>query len=428
MDRNEAFAAERAEQLQAIRNYNDGIPARAERAREAADQYRAAFQQRVDDGKVRDNGDGTFTVTDPDSWDNGEVLRMQRPRGLEQEQPLAMPVSNLDESTGKAALYTMVNEWHGLGNVVPEGVTDLDEVLRLGGIAWEAIQTPALYTNPVTGRVEEVPGTFITSRSDTGAALTKNGQAVGRVYQAIQNRQLGAFLQDLVVKYDIRFLSAGATYGGSHVFIGMRLPDDVVLDLGDGVEDIIEPKLYFLGSHDGTTSNSVTVSPWRVACGNTERFNFRDAVAKWSVRHTTNAMSDDNLKEARRTLGLSVKYFGEFKSEQEQLARIDMELKAFEALAADIYAKPGAEESDRKRKNWDERHGTLVDMWGNQAAQTGKTAYSAERVFTDYLDHSAPKRVKGDKLAAARVTALLEGTDDKLKTRVHEKLLLVKAA
>jgi phage/plasmid-like protein (TIGR03299 family) len=419
IDRNEAFAAERASQIAAIQNFNSTIPDRAAAAREAADKYRADFAQRVADGKVRDNGNGTYTVTDPGSWDNGETLRMRTPRGFELEQPMALPESNLDETTGKVALYSMQDEWHGLGNIVPEGVSDLDEVLRLGGIDFEVVQVPTLYTNPVTGKVEEVPGTFTTARADTGAALSKNGQSVGKVYRAIQNRQMGAFLQDLVVRYDVRFLSAGATYGGSHVFIGMKLPEDIVLDLGDGVEDIIEPKLYFLGNHDGTARNTITVAPWRVACGNTERFSMRDAVAKWGVSHTTNAMSDANVKEARRTLGLTVKYFTEFKGEEEALARTNLAIAEFEAVIGDLWEKPAKDASKRAQDNWSERTGTLVDMWGEQVSSTGKTAYSAERVFTDWTDHVAfTGRGK-----AARATALIEGTDDQLKNKVHKRLM-----
>lgn len=420
LDRNAAFARERTDQISRINAFNEGIPGRAEDARQAAEQYRAAFDLRVADGKVRDNGDGTFTVTEPGSWDDGETLRMRQPRGFTLEQPLALPESNLDESTGTVALYSMEDEWHGLGNIVKEGITDLDDVLIAGGINWDVVQTPTLYLNPVTGQVEEVPGTFTTARSDTGAALSKNGQSVGKVYRAIQNREMGAFLQDLVVKYGVKFLSAGATYGGSHVFIGMRLPEDVVLDLGDGVEDIIEPKLYFVGSHDGTTCNRITVSPWRIACGNTERFNLRDAVAKWMVRHTTNAMSDENVAEARKTLGLSVKYFGEFKNEMESLARTDLAIAEFEAVIGDLWDKPGADASTKAKNNWDERTGVLVDMYGKETAKLGKTAYAAERVLTDWTDHVAFT----GRGAAARATALIEGTDDKIKNKVHQRLML----
>lgn len=416
IDRNAQFDAERAGQLAAIMAYNASIPARVEAAKAAAESLRADTEARVARGELIALGGDRYRVTQ--GYDRNEIWTLRTLPGVS-TQPLLLPESNLDTSTGKAALYTTTPEWHTLGNVVPEGITDLDEVLEAGGIAWLVDQSPAQFTAP-DGKLIEVPGAFVNYRTDTLAPLG----VVGRVYNPFQNRVAGAFLQDLVVKYDIKFESAGATYGGKHVFIGMRLPEDVTLDLGNGVTDIIIPFLYFLNSHDGTTSASVTVSPWRVRCGNTERFNLRDAVARWSTRHTTNALDDDRLEEARRTLNLSVKYFGDFKDEEEQLARINLQLAEFEALAADIYgAKPGAEATDTKKRNWDDRMGTLTGMWKGQAEETGKTAYSAERVFTDFIDHVAPKRVAGDKMAAARATALIEGTDDKVKNNVHARLL-----
>lgn len=424
LDRNAAFARERAAQIGAIQAWNAGIPARREAAAAAAEKMAADFAARVERGEVRDNKDGTYTALT--GWDAGEVWRTQRVPAFN-DQEMALPETNLDMSKGRAALYSMENEWHGVGNVVPEGIVDLDEVLVAGGIDFEVTLTPSLYLNPVTGKVEEVPGTFTTTRSDTGAALTKNGQAVGRVYRPIQNRDMGAFLQDLVVKYRIKFLSAGATYGGSHVFIGMQLPEDVLLDLGNGLVEAIEQKLYFIGSHDGTTSNVITVSPWRIGCGNTERFNLRDAVARWATRHTTNALSDANVKEARRTLGLTVKYFTQFKVEEEALARTDLAVAEFEQVMAEVsprlFAKPDADATDRTKANYDERMGTLTGMFGRQAGETGRTAYSAERAFTDWADHVAPKRALGGSMAAARATAIIEGTDDKVKNRMHERLM-----
>lgn len=425
-DRNEGFAAERREQIGRIMAFNEGIPGRAEAAREAAERYRSDFAQRVADGKVRDNGNGTFTVTDPGSYDNGEVLGMRRPRGFEQEQPMPMPVSNLDESAGGAALYTRVPAWHSLGTVIPEGVSDLDEVLRLGGIDFTVIKRQMRYaldeddvaaemTRPATTVFD---GQFVTLRDDTMAPLGP----VGSVFTPIQNRDAGAFLQDIVATNRVVFESAGATYGGRHVFIGMRLPEDMRLDLGDGVTDTIKQYLYWLNGNDGRTSASCTVSPWRVECGNTERFNLRDAIARWRTRHTTNVMSEENVKEARRTLGLTVKYFTEFKREEEKLARVTVTGSDIDELIKSVYELKD-DATDRQKKTWGERAGVLHSMWRGESEKLGRTGYAAERVFTDYFDHVAPRKADGDRMAAARATALVEGADDGAKTTVHRKLL-----
>lgn len=424
-DLNEAFAAERAGQIAAIEAYNAAIPERVAAAEAAAAALRKTTEERIARGELMSLGGGRYRVMT--GWDAGETWTTRQVAGI--PQPMVLPESNLDVTTGKAALYTRVPEWHGLGNVVPAGVSDLDEVLKLGGIDFEVIQVPTLYRRParrlengerIPAATVEVPDSFINVRSDTGAPLG----VVGKIYTPIQNWTAGAWLQDLVRDHGVVFESAGATYEGKHVFIGMRLPEDVELDLADGVLDIIRPYLYWMNNHDGQGKAKVTVSPWRVACGNTERFNLRDAVATWGVRHTTNATSDANLAEARRTLGLSVKYFDAFKAEEEALARTELELREFEALAAEIYPRPDSDATDRIKRAWDDRQGTLRTMYQAETGKLGKTAYAAERAFTDYYDHVAPRKVTGDKLAAARATAIIEGSDDRAKAVVHEKLLL----
>jgi phage/plasmid-like protein (TIGR03299 family) len=425
-DLNAAFAAERTEQIGKILAFNEGIPGRAEAAREAAEGYRADFAQRVGDGKVRDNGDGTFTVTDPGSYDDGETLRMRQPRGFEQEQPMPMPVSNLDESRGTAALYTRVPEWHTLGTVIRAGVSDLDEVLRLAQIDFEVIKRSVRYSvdddeiaaelaRPLT---KVFDGQFVTLRADTMAPLG----TVGSIYTPIQNGDAGRFLQEVIATNKMVFESAGATYGGKHVFIGMRLPEDVVLDLGDGVTDVIKPYLYWLNGHDGRTSATVAVTPWRAACGNTERFALRDAVARWRTRHTTNVMGEEQVKEARRTLNLTVKYYESFKREGELLARTEVTNADFDELIKSVYELKD-DDTDRKKESWNARAGVLQEMYRGESEKLGRTGYAAERAFTDYFDHVAPRKGTADGMAAARATALIEGSDDQAKTTVHKKLL-----
>ena len=84
-DVNQQFATERAAQFQAA-------------ARAAA-----AFDQRVADGKLTPLGNGRYRVTDPGSWDNGEVLVRRNGQIL--------PQHGLDLSTGSAALYSTTPAW-----------------------------------------------------------------------------------------------------------------------------------------------------------------------------------------------------------------------------------------------------------------------------------------------------------------------------
>ena len=102
-DVNQQFATERAAQFQAA-------------ARAAA-----AFDQRIAHGKLTPIGNGRYRVTDPGSWDNGEVLVRRNGQIL--------PQHGLDMSTGNAALYSTTPAWHSLGSIVPAGTPDIDTVL-----------------------------------------------------------------------------------------------------------------------------------------------------------------------------------------------------------------------------------------------------------------------------------------------------------
>jgi hypothetical protein len=155
-------------------------------------------------------------------------------------------------------------------------------------------------------------------------------------------------------------------------------------------------------------------------CSNTERFGLRDAATKWTVRHTTNA--PERVQEARKTLGLSLKYAEAFKAEEEKLAQTEIEIREFEALMADLWPEPD-EPTLRQRNRIARRKDGLRETFATETRRAGRTAYAAERAVTGWLDNAAPRSVTGDRLAAARATAVLEDADGALKSRAHQRLL-----
>lgn len=390
IDVNAAFDTERSNQL-------------------AAQQDRArTFEQRVADGKMVNLGNGRWQVRDPESWDNGEIFSLNVNGQLE-------PVHGLYVQDGEVALYSAHPEWHELGNVIPGGTSDIEDVLKLGGVDFRVEQYDATYF--AGGELRKIPGKKVNVRSDNHEALG----VVGGVYTPLQPRQSFEFLQDVTGKYGLIWESAGLT-ANSKLFVATRVPEDIEIDLA-GATDHVQLHLVTTDAWDGNHKFTTMVTPWRPRCGNTERFATRDALVKWGVRHTTKAA--ERIEEAQRHLGLTLKYAEVFKREEEQLARIDMELAEFQALVDGIWTEktPRTEQTTRTRLTNERRDDCLEGMWAAQTRETGSTAYSAERVFTDYLDHVAPRRAVGDKLAAARATAILEGADDDKKSKVHELLV-----
>lgn len=414
-DVNAAFYETRLGQIAEAYASRDRMEAANERSFERYTRDVAAFDQRMRDGKLRDLGNGRFRVTDPGSWDDNEVLYLSQP--TPQSVALILPETGLDEIDGRAQLYTAVPSWHSLegAGLIPGGTTDIDDVLKAGGIAWRVEQSPARY---YAGRkLRTDPDHFENWRDDTFAGLG----VVGKIYEPIQNMDAMAFLLELTGKDQLLWESAGSMRGGRKVFVCVRLPEDIVID-AEGINDIIRPYLAVINTHDGSGLFKAYVTPWRIQCGNTERFSVRDAHTSWGVRHTKNA--PDRIAEAQKSLGLTVEYFGRYAEEENQLARIDFELDQFQSLLGSLWepAKDGAS-SKRNETTFARRTDTLNAMYEVQAERTGKTAYSAERTVTDYLDNVAPRRMLGGSMAAARATAVLEGTDDAVKSKAHQKLM-----
>jgi phage/plasmid-like protein (TIGR03299 family) len=403
-DVNEEFRQERVGQIAAAYRQRDEAAARfADRA--------ARFDARVEAGELRDNGNGTYTSLT--GYDRGEVWNVQRQPG---QIPLIIPQTGLDEVDGKAQLYSAVPMWAEVGNIIPGGTTDIEQVLELGGINWLVDQAPVRYYHK--GKLQEVPGAFVNKRSDTGDPLG----VVGKIYTPLQPAAQLGFLQDLAERYDIPFESAGPLNGGKQVFVSMKVPESIRID-AEGVNDTVQLFFAAINSNDGQGKNRVVASPWRPVCGNTNRFALRDAVTSWGFRHTESMPK--RIAEAQRQLGLVFKYGETFQAEETQLAQTAVTLGQVEQLVAEIWGNLEEGASDLQKRRHEERLDKVFERFGLETSRVGRTAYAAENAITGHLDHEATRR--GTNMAAARATANLLGADDDKKAQAH-KLLLTLAA
>ncbi|WP_433330022.1 DUF932 domain-containing protein [Spirillospora sp. CA-294931] len=414
IDVNEAFAAEKADQL-----------TRERETRAAAKDHETSrisrFETAVAEGRMVQVGADSFRVTQ--GWDAGEVFTVNRDLATGQILEV-VPNHGLDvNADGDALLYSAVPPWHSLGNVIPGGISDIDKVLELGGIDFLVDKVPAQYM--WDGKLRTKPDSYITVRADTGDALGN----VGRIYQQIQNRELFTFLENLVARHGVIWQSAGPLRGGRKVFVSMKVPQNVIVDPG-GLDDQIELYVVVINSHDGLSSAQALVTPWRPVCGNTERFAVRDAVHRWDIRHTTGALS--RIDEARHTLGLTIQYADQFAIEETALARTDLAIAEFHKLIDELWEPADPSDPTRTRNNDARRRDQLDAMFRAETERAGRTAYAAERVITDYLDHHAARRPartlteelgRDRALDVVRATAVLEGGDDKTKTNAHKWLM-----
>jgi len=363
----------------------------------------------VKDGKAKDNGNGTVTVTE--GWDRGETFRLQNRDGLLQD---VLASHGLDtKANGETALYLKDEPaWHGLGQVIPDGLHTASAVLKAAGLDWTVgVEQDTFYGKPI-------PGKFVTFRKDTMDPLG----VVGNIYTPFQNDAAYGFLDELL-EFGMVAETAGAWRGGSRTFISARIPEDLILD-PDGIADPIRQYLMISNSHDGTTPVRAVVTPWRPVCRNTERFALRDAKTKWSVRHTKNAAT--KLEEAKRALKLTHEYYTEWAAEETKL--IQTPFSAVDALIREVWGEPDADATKRAKTADANRRNQVQDLFRKEANRSGENAYAAERAVTEYVDHFIQLRprndLKGNPLAALG-QAILEESQDEIKTKAHDKLMLL---
>lgn len=413
-DINESFHQERIGQIAFAESA-------AERAMVAQADQASRFDARVAEGKLKDLGNGRFKVTDPNSYDDGEVLFLRNVNINGVEQRIVLPEHGLDTTTGKAALYSKVPVWHNLGTVVPEGLTNIDDVLDAAGLNYSVEKRQQIYTNPVTGEVEEMPGKFTTHRMDNGKGLGN----VGSIFEVMQNRESFEFLEALIRSRRVNWESAGALREGRRTFVSMRLPESIIIDSA-GVADEIIPFVVALNSHDGTGKFEVIVTPWRPVCGNTERFAVRDAVVRWGTRHTTNTR--DKVADAQLTLSNSVKYFEKFAAEENQLAQTELKWSEIDQIINEIYGLVDGDSSKKAQATRKALTESLAELHVPNVATLGQTAYAFERTITEHTDWKRNLRPRSGELkgkdALIRATAVLEDNGGKTKTAAHKRLML----
>lgn len=389
----------------------------------------AAVARRVEAGELGDNGDGTYTVLT--GWDAGERLRLSTENGAAQ----ILADHGVDTmADGRVKLYSREQTWYGLGQIVPDGLDSIREVLALIGGELQYSKQVAYYKDLRTGEFKPIPDTFASVWSDPDGKNEAMG-AVGKKYTHAQDVLAAEFLLDLIGELVV-WESVGRMQNNAKFFAGLRLREDMVID-PQGIADTIRQYLYVINSHDGSGKLTCINTPWRIECGNTERFAVRDALTSWGVRHTKNWSSAERQAEARAALGLTTKYYANWRAEEEELLgyaltgkEIDKFWAVVEGLSED-WTKP-EEAKGRSYTFYRNRTDTIEELLGKNMRTLGRNGYAAERAVTEYLDHSITRRTSdtwgGVEVAQARKGIALVGNDDTKKALLHTGLLALARA
>ena len=165
----------------------------------------------------------------------------------------------IDQSTGKAAVFvTGQPPWHGLGAVVKNAVTSR-EALQLAHLDWTVEQWPLQAVKDADRRAVQRHKANV--RSDTHAVLG----VVSERYRIFQNQDAFDFMDSLVNEKLAMFETAGALQGGRRVWLLARIPGE----FRAGADDVIDPYVLLVNTHDGTGALRLLPTTVRVVCQNT---------------------------------------------------------------------------------------------------------------------------------------------------------------
>lgn len=277
--------------------------------------------------------------------------------------------------------------WHMLGETLDHEFTaeEAMENSHLGG--WNVRKSP-MYT-VVEGKQVPVPGRVATVRDNP----IRKGQIdvlgdVGESYQIIQNEAHAEFLNTLVDESGAHFNTAGALYGGSQVFITMKLPGHINV----GGVDPVENYLAMINSHDGSLSLTGMITPVRIVCANTLNLAYRQHSSIFRIRHTSGA-EKILVQRAREALDITFDYLDEFQKDAEKLIQTSLTQKQFEEIIEAEFGAPedaGAATVTRA----DKRVAEITELFADAQTQEGirDTAWAGFNALTEWADHYSPTR------------------------------------
>lgn len=349
-----------------------------------------------------------------------------RERVLTNLRTRAIRRAQLDTTGGRVrAFFAGKPAWHGLGVTVDRAATSV-EAIKLAGLDWTVEKVQNSYT---WKGIEHKSDSHTVLRGDTGAKLG----TVGARYQPIQNAQAFDFIDSVLGEFGARYETAGSLYGGTRVWMLVKLPKASFTVNGDDRTDAYG---LFSNCHDGSGAGWFFPTTVRVECANTQRQAIAGkGAAALKIRHTGSIKS--KIEDAKQALGLAVKTIGAYAEKAEAMvaARVDARAYAASVLEAalgisDEQARLGAEaladamdateEEAKTLAATIEKRNTMLDdileRYESTRCRPAGSVWAAYNAVTEHANHAKPAREAKDAMtrASRRFENVLTGEADAL--------------
>jgi phage/plasmid-like protein (TIGR03299 family) len=294
--------------------------------------------------------------------------------------------------------------WHGEG-VLIQGRATADEALELAHLNWKCSKQPLFVKNPayIAGstipRGFEVKDQFAIMRDDR----TDSSGILGIVssdYKIINNCDQLNILDPIVGRNEACYESAGALGNGERVWLLVKLPDQLLIN----GKDVIDEYLMIASSHDGSLALTVKTTLTRIICGNTLRTALNDGRDQFKIRHTSNA--NEKMEQATRILGIARKQAEETGKAYNYLATKMFDTTILNYFLISVFPMMG--ENRTRTENTRQGIELLATKTGMGLDIAGKTLWGLYNAVTEWASKKTYKN------GTSRMGALMFGSGDAL--------------
>ncbi len=312
--------------------------------------------------------------------------------------------------------------WHGLGEVIDEGLSGEDAVKRYLG--WW-VEEHAVFAE-IDGVRKPLPAK-VTVRSDTREILGM----VAADYVVVQNLQMGK-IADSIVGQDaaVTMETCGSLLAGRKVFLTLRVPREV--RVGKTGEDVSVAFLLLSSAHDGSAALSASWCFDRVVCNNTLTSALAgidarvEAGTAFRIRHSGDVQGA--IVEARKILGIASRGLDRYEEIAKQLSSVFPKAggvdRYFRMAYASIYGEVKDEDAP-EQKEQDEiariRRNRIVEEWHAAMGQEeqrldgiGGSLWAAFNAVSGWQDH---KRMSDGVASDRRIHSNLLGVSSLAKRK-----------
>lgn len=296
---------------------------------------------------------------------------------------------NLDITDGVASFVSAhTAAWHQLGETLDHSFT-AEEAMKEGRLGGWNVRTLPAFARDEKGVEIPMGGRRAVVRDNP----VRKGQIdflgdVGSSYRIIQNEQHAGLLNALVEESGATFDTAGSLYGGSHVFITMKLPGHIHV----GGVDPVDTYIAAVNSHDGSMAFTLMVTPVRVVCANTLNLAFGSSSHQFRIRHTS-GVEKALHSQARQALDLTFNYLDVFQEQAEQLINTTMTQAQFEEIIEKEFG-PAEDASNSTITRTQVKLDDMAELFSDANTQDGirNTAWAGLAALTEWADHFSPTR------------------------------------